>query len=193
MSGCRPLSDREISLVLSKFTNERDRCLFIVGLRTGLRISELTGTRIEGKKIVYVGLRIRDVWQNGKVVETIWVRKYNVKGQTKSRDIPLHPEAKKAIKSYLTTLGKLDPDAPLFQGISRFKAHRAFKDAFLRADLSGRLSTHTCRKTYAEKVYRALKHDLLATKEALGHSDIRNTVLYLDVNKSRVKKAILES
>lgn len=193
MAGCRPLIDKEIKLVLSKFTNARDRCMFIVGLRTGLRISEITGYRRENKKLVYIGLCIKDVWQNGRVVDTIWVRKYNVKGQTKSRDIPLHPQAKKAIAVYLKTLGKIDPNAPLFEGISRFKAHRAFKDAFLRADLSGRLATHSCRKTYAEKVYKALEHDLRATQEALGHSDIRNTVKYIDVNKARVKKAILES
>lgn len=193
MAGCRPLTDAEIELVISKFTHERDRCLFVVGLRTGLRISELSGYRLEKKKLVYTGLRIKDVFQHGRIVDTVWVRKYNVKGQTKSRDIPLHSQAKAAIEAYLKTLGKINPDAPLFEGMSRFKAHRALKEAFLRADLSGRLATHSMRKSYAEKVYKALEHDLRATQEALGHSDIRNTVKYIEVNKERVKKAILES
>ena len=193
MAGCRPLTDEEIELVVSKFTNERDKCLFIVGLRTGLRISELTGTRREKRKLVYTGLRVKDVYQRKTVVDAIWVRKYNIKGQVQSRDIPLHPQAKNAIGVYIKTLGKVDPETPLFGGISRFMAHRVFKDAFLRADLSGRLATHTMRKTYAAKVYKALGHDLLATRDALGLSDINNAIKYLDVSKARVNKAILES
>jgi integrase len=193
MAGCRPLTDEEIELVMSKFTNERDRCLFIVGLRTGLRISEITGTRRKKKKLIYVGLRIKDVYQKKQVVNTIWVRKYNLKSQTLSRDIPLHPQAKAALKSYIKTLGKTAPNDPLFGGIGRFAVHRAFKDAFLRADLSGRLATHTMRKTYAEKVYKALGHDILATRDALGLTDIRNAIKYLSVNKARVDRAILES
>jgi len=198
MPGCRPLTDSEIDLVLSKLENDRDRCLFILGIRTGLRISELTGTKIgDDGTPQYVGLRVRDVWKLNRVVDSIWIRKSNVKGGTVSRDIPLHQQARTFLEAHIRTLPSRRGEAPLFQtevgvAMTRFIAHHALKKAFHRADLTGRLATHSCRKTFAENVYKALGHDLLATTEALGHTDVRNTQRYLTVNKSKIDKAILE-
>ena len=59
MKGTRPLDNSEIRLVSACFTGTfevRNRGLFILGVSTGGRISEL------------LGLQIGDVWQNDRAV-----------------------------------------------------------------------------------------------------------------------------
>jgi len=199
MAGCRALSDPEITQVSIRFRTVRDRAIFIVGLRTGLRVSELTGTKKNKKtgELEYVGLRIKDVWQNGKVQDRIYITKNRMKGGCTTRDIPLHPQAKVVIEELILSMGG-NPGAeePLFQwtpgiAMNRFQVHRMLKEAFHRCDFQGKLATHTLRKSYARKIYGALKHDLLGTRDALGHTDVRNTQRYVDPGKDRVDAAIL--
>jgi integrase len=70
MKGARKLSDSEIAPIASSFRGRyavRDRALFILGLSTGGRISEL------------LSLRIKDVWQYSTPVDTIYFRKSQTK------------------------------------------------------------------------------------------------------------------
>ena len=53
MAGCRPLSEYEIYQVLSVLKNKRNKLLFILGIRTGFRISEL------------LSLTVKDVYKDG--------------------------------------------------------------------------------------------------------------------------------
>lgn len=203
MAGMLPLTDAEAALVNSNLTCARDRCLFILGLRTGLRVSEMTGTRKDKDTGIeeYVGLRVKDVWKLDQVVNVLWVAKRKMKGgraqrKPKSRYIPLHEEARAAIEEHLKTLPDRSPEAPLFQtrqGImSRFTAHKILKEAFHRSNLIGRYATHSMRKTFAKKMYAALDRDLISTRDALGHSDIRNTIDYLAPNQGAIDAAILK-
>ena len=60
MKGTRPLDNNEIRLVSACFGGTfevRNRGLFLLGVSTGGRISEL------------LSLTIRDVWQNGRAVQ----------------------------------------------------------------------------------------------------------------------------
>ena len=59
MKGTKPLDNNEIRLVSACFTGTfeaRNRGLFLLGVSTGGRISEL------------LGLQIEDVWQNDRAV-----------------------------------------------------------------------------------------------------------------------------
>jgi integrase len=59
MNGCRPLTDAEVELVRKTFAGRyaaRDRCLFILGIETGFRISEL------------LSVRLGDVWRHGSAL-----------------------------------------------------------------------------------------------------------------------------
>lgn len=184
MSGCRALTQNEIQLVTEKLTNPRDRALFVLGVKSGFRISEL------------LSLRVSDVFNSGRVLDIARVARKNTKGAIKSRTIPLHAEARKALLEIC--IGR-DGSLPLFQGrngnsqaISRFMAHKILKTAYENAGLTGPgLACHTMRKSFAEKVYAALGYDLVATSSALSHSDIRNTVRYLSPSKDKINAAIL--
>jgi integrase len=184
MSGCRALNPTEIQSVTAQLTNPRDRALFILGVKSGFRISEL------------LSLKVKDVFSGHRVLDAVRVTRANTKGAIRSRTVPLHQEARDVL--YPLCLGK-DLNAPLFQSregknqaISRFMAHKLLKAAYEKAGLEGPgLACHTMRKSFSEKVYAALNFDLLATSAALGHKDIRNTVRYLEPNKDKIKAAIL--
>ena len=78
MKGTRPLNNSEISRVSAAFTGTfevRNRSLFMIGVSTGGRISEL------------LSLRIDDVYQNGQPVTDLLFDKSIVKGKELSRAV----------------------------------------------------------------------------------------------------------
>ncbi len=80
--------------------------------------------------------------------------------------------------------------------LSRHGAHKLLKQAYNRAGVGGpkgSVAWHSARKTFAAKVYTNLKFDLLATRDALGHSDVRDTQKYIQVNQASVDAAILSA
>jgi site-specific recombinase XerD len=179
MKGCKPLSDAELAAV--EFRGKyalRDRALFVTGVKTGLRVSEL------------LSLRVKDV------ADRVSVAKRNTKGSLEGRSVVLHPAAREAIDAWVSAAG-LSPEDALFRSregsgaISRNMAYKVLKGAFARAGVEGKTGTHSMRKTFASKVYAALGRDLVKVKAALGHRDINSTVSYLSFETSEVDAAIL--
>ena len=88
MKGTRPLDNSEIRLVSACFTGTfetRNRGLFMLGVSTGGRISEL------------LSLTIGDVYQNGTAVTDLLYDKSIVKGGEVSRAVPVNAEGRLAI------------------------------------------------------------------------------------------------
>jgi integrase len=171
----RDLKDSELTLILDQMTSLRDRALFIVGIKTGFRISEL------------LSLRIEDVSQeDGSIRDTLTVHRRNMKGKRQSRTIPLHPLAKQALQSYLKTgvVGKLFP-------MTRQHAWRVIKEASRKARLSGTVSTHSMRKTFGMNVYLRTEKNVVAAQKALGHASLASTTHYLSIGQDEVDAAIL--
>ena len=189
MAGCVALTQAQVEQVLSQVSNKRDRCLLLVGLHTGFRISEL------------LSLRICDVFQAGRVVSVLKVARKNMKGKVASREVPLHPRAQEAIVQLLADMA-CPETCPLFQSrngdkdgnrkaLSRTQAIVTIKEMIKLAGVQGQVASHCLRKTFSAKIYRALGNDLFATSKALGHSDIRNTVRYLPIDNDAIAAAIL--
>ena len=83
MKGTRPLDNDEIRLVSACFSGTfevRNRGLFLLGVSTGGRISEL------------LSLQIGDVWQNGKAVTDLLYDRSIVKGGEVSRVVPVNTD-----------------------------------------------------------------------------------------------------
>jgi integrase len=202
MRGCRPLSDEEVSLVAKSFSGtyaKRNKALFLVGHRTGFRISEL------------LSLTVGTVQQHGKITDAITVQRRNMKGgkagKTSSRTVRLHPEAKASLNVWLEVLqkrlgGSLSSSTPVFcsrvhrgdgelRAISRVQAWRILQEAYLSNEMPGKLGTHAMRKTFANRMYELLKHDLVKTQRALGHANINSTVQYLSFREEEIDAAIL--
>lgn len=188
MVGCRPLSDAEIQEIRQALYTNRDKCLFIIGVKTGLRVGEI------------LSLKISDVFEDGKVKDYVCISRANVKGKTFGREIPLHNDCKIAIENLLQEYrtNKHDkPDLPLFQSrkgnkaISRQQAHNVLKMAYRECGLAGKLGCHSMRKTFGMKIYNLLQGDIVSTQTALGHKSLQSTICYLMPNREKIQNAIL--
>ena len=192
MRGCRPLNDAEVHYLSRSFWGEharRDKALFLLGVKSGFRISEL------------LSLRLRDVLQSGRLVERVTVERRNMKKKLEGRTVLLHPEARAALAAWLEELGQhaeLIGDTFVFQSrkggnrpITRVQAYRILHEACDACELTGKLGTHSMRKTFANKVYDALDNDLVKTQRALGHRNVNSTVQYLSFREEEIDEAIL--
>ena len=184
MRGCRALSDAEISDIIPKL-ELRDLGIFILGVRSGFRISEI------------LSLKVKDAFKYSEVISHVTVSRCNMKGKKSGRTVALHPDAKTVLLKIITEY-KLNENDYLFQSqrgvnqpLSRYQAWRVLKNAFNACKLTGKVATHSCRKTLARKVYSASGNSLLITQKALGHVSVSSTQSYLDVDSETVDNLIL--
>ena len=192
MKGTRPLDNNEILLVSACFDGTfeiRNRGLFMLGVSTGGRISEL------------LSLQIGDVYQNGKPVTDLLFDKSIVKGGEVSRAVPVNSDGRRAIEELIAwhreRYQNTDKSRPLFpsrngQGakrMSRRTAHDVLKSAFEAAGLNGHLATHSLRKSFAQRLYDRTG-DIFAVQEMLGHKSVATTQEYLGVNYTSIKEAV---
>ncbi len=192
MPGCRPLTDAEVELVMQSFGGRyatRDRALFLLGIYTGFRITEL------------LSLRVTDVYQHQQVLHRVTVARRHMKGKGASRSVPLHPLAQLALAAWIEQMPRhfaVTPESCVFRSreggsrpISRMHAHRILRDAFDSCEMTGNLGTQSMRKTFAKKVHRRLGNDLAKTKEALGQKHITATMHYMSFLAEEIDQAIL--
>jgi integrase len=93
MKGCRPLTDEEVEEIAWSFTGEYyNRNRAILGVKSGFHIFEI------------LSLTIGDVVVKGNIVDTVHVRRCNMKKKTEGRTIPLNPAAKKALYEWIKQL-----------------------------------------------------------------------------------------
>ena len=156
VKGTRPLDNNEIRLVSACFTGTfevRNRGLFLLGVSTGGRISEL------------LSLTIGDVYQNEKPVTDLLFDKSVVKGGEVSRAVPVNRDGRTAIEAIIAwhweRYKNTSSDRPLFPSrhksgtvpLHRQSAHQMLKKAFIAAGLNGKIATHSLRKSFAQRVY----------------------------------------
>jgi len=190
MKGTRPLNNREIRQVIDCFEGiyeVRNRGLFVLGVSTGGRISEL------------LGLRIGDVWQNDRSVSDLLFDKSIVKGKDHSRAVPVNVDGRASIEQLIAWhqehFGDVVESRALFvsrqgQGaMNRRTAHIILKAAFEAAGLNGKLATHTLRKSFAQRLYEQTG-DIFCVQEMLGHKNVATTQKYLGVNYANVRDAV---
>jgi integrase len=192
MKGCRALTDDEVILVTQSFGGRyaaRDKALFLLGLKTGFRISEL------------LSLTVGDVWQHGQFVARVAVQRRYMKGKGQGRSVPLHPEAKAALANWLMqmrTIREVMPETYLFlshkghnQPLRRAQAWHILHQAYEANELVGMIGCHGMRKSFGQKVYQRTGRDLRATQHAMGHLSPASTAAYLAVDEQAVDAIIL--
>ncbi len=170
----------------------RDRALLELLYAAGLRVSEA------------VGLDRGDLSLSGGFVRVIG------KGD-KERLVPVGDVALAAIGAYLDERDRLaqtatesgarnsarrqevDPgQEPLFRSsrgrrLDRMAAWRVMRAAALRAGLSGRVTPHTLRHSFATHLLEG-GADLRVVQELLGHASITTTQLYTHVTGERIRQ-----
>lgn len=106
MLGCPPLSPKQTRLTLKNLKGRyrwRDRAIVVLGIRSGLRISEL------------LSLKVEDVWTGNSTRERIYLGRKNAKGKGRGDSIVLHPKAATAITKWIQSRGTVSGNDWLFQ------------------------------------------------------------------------------
>ena len=191
MKGMRPLTKDEVKLISDSFSGKfehRDRALFLLGVKSGFRITEL------------LSLKIGDIVDNGKMVDRVHVSRANMKKKVEGRSVILHPEAKEALRIWigeLKDMGYMAKDDFIFQSrkggnkaISRVGAWQILNAAAEGLEI-GNIGTHSMRKTFANNVHDNMGNDIVKTQRALGHKNINSTVSYLSFREEDIDEAIL--
>lgn len=194
MIGTRPLTDEEINKCLDSFFGHkydiRNKAMFILGLNTGFRISEI------------LSLKIKDVKPFNDITDYLTVQRKNMKNKKQSRTVVLNETCKKYLKEYLENFEKLfsvqpKPEFYLFKSqkgenrpISTRQGNEILYFIYDDNKLTGKLASHTMRKTYAKNMHKLLGEDITKTQIALGHRDLSSTRHYLSFNNEEVMNAM---
>ena len=191
MIGCPALSPKELNLALSSLKGRyalRDRALIMLGVRSGLRISEL------------LALKVGQVWDGKKVVSRFYINREATKGKEAGASIIMHPGAAQAVAHWIKAGRLADyPQGHLFpsqrQGcrLGRKSAWKVLHRAFRKAGVTGMASTHCMRKTFVNNVHTALGGDLFRTAKAMRHSSPMTTLRYLSFKQEEIDRAILST
>lgn len=173
MNLVQPIRDKELLQEIKKWlkkTNERNYIMFLLGINTGLRISDI------------LRLRVRDVqgWD-------IFIRE---KKTGKPKQIKMPGELKKEIRKYIEDKGPSEFLIKSREGknkpITRGMAYVILSEI---ADEFGleRIGTHSLRKTYGYHHYKQFK-DVAALQKILNHSDPSITLRYIGIEQDSLNE-----
>ena len=180
-SGCRDLTDKECENLINVVDNLRDRCLILIQLYTGLRITEV------------LSLKVEDIYANGSIKEVIEVVTKNDKirriyfGEELRSDVLKLIEKQKT--GYLFT-----PKYHSNSKLSRVNAWKIIKKWCKKANIEGcehrgLISCHSFRKTYAQKIWEETG-ELKTVQAILGHEHLQTTSKYVTVNFQKQKDVV---
>lgn len=167
----------------------RDKCLFIGGLKTGFRISEL------------LALRVGDVFAHGEVLAAVTIERTNMKGKRRSRRVPINHAFQAAIVAWLRMSGMDDPRhsaSYLFRSqkgaaIGPMQAWSILKNAFKTAGVTDRVASHSMRKTFASRCWTTpfVDRDIIKLMHLLGHQHFSSTARYVQFLDGSLDAAVL--
>lgn len=175
MEFVQPIRDKrkleEIKVVLKK-QSLRDWFLFIMGINTGLRISDL------------LKLKVEDVRRRTHIVIT------EEKTDKKKRFI-INRNLEVQIEEYTTGMDDEDylfPSQKTGKPVTRVQAYRILNQAAGKVGLE-EIGTHTLRKTFGYHFYQKTK-DVALLQELFNHSAPSVTLRYIGINQDVMDRAI---
>lgn len=169
-----------------KGKNLRDYTLFILGINSALRISDL------------LNLLVVDVYDRDKklIRDRITLRE---KKTGKTKDFPLSDICQRAIKLYLENFCIYTNSDFLFPSrkgcthqrpISRVQAWRILNEAARNVGIEGRIGTHTLRKSFGYWAYRR-GYDIVRIQKLLNHSSPGITLAYIGITRDELDEVYL--
>ncbi len=150
--------------------NRRDYLLFVLGINSGLRISDL------------LKLTVADVQNQDRI-------SMREQKTGKRKDFPLSDTCKKAIQEYLKTAeitdGYLFTSRKGKQPITRVQAYRILSEAAKTIGITESIGTHTLRKTFGYHAY-INGTDVTRIQKLLNHSAPHVTLSYIGITKEEL-------
>lgn len=183
----RTKAEIEKMKTILKERNLRDWALFILGMNTGLRVSDL------------LALKVRDVVEPTARDVRIKNRMDVIEKKTgKCHDILLNSAARSALREYLRSTPHIyREDCPLFPSrvghgeaaVSRYLVWLVLKLASVEAGIKDKVGTHTMRKTYGYQLYRQ-GVSITRIQYLLNHSSPDITLAYLGITRDETDALI---
>jgi len=177
MNFVQPFRDKRLVEDIANYLkkkNDRDYIMFLLGIYTGRRISDI------------LGLKVGDVKNKSYL---------NIKERKTSKMVFLefNPKLKKALDEY--TKDK-DPDDYLIKSrqgynrpIHRTTAYKILQEAAFEFNLEDRIGTHTMRKTFGYHFYKQT-NDIVTLQEIFNHNHPSITLRYIGINTESINAAI---
>jgi len=157
---------------LKRHCSERDYILFLLGINTGLRVTDLLNLKIKevkGKKKLIV--------KEGKTEKLRTIHLVNIF---------------KEINDYIEALEGTEWMFPSRKGdktISRIQAYRQLNKAAEMVDIPDGIGTHTMRKTFGYWYYKQTK-DVAALQNILNHSHPSITLKYIGITDEEIENSL---
>lgn len=173
-----PIKDNiKIRMIISDLKQsgqERNLIMFLIGIYTGMRISDI------------LKLKVKDV--KGKI--SIRVKEDKTK---KFKSVAIHKELFNALKSYCEDKPAdeylIKSREGINQPISRIQAYRIIKGIQSKHKIESNLGCHSLRKTYGYRLYSS--NDISIVQKSLNHTSQANTLKYIGVEEEEIRKATL--
>lgn len=175
MNFVQPIRDPEIIRAIKEDLgndSDRNRMLFITGINSGLRISDILQLRVSDTKRSYFNL-------------------IEIKTGKKKR-IEMTPRLRKEFKEYTKDMQDHEFLFRSRQGvnkpISRCRAYQILREAAEKYGLDD-IGTHTLRKTFGYHFYKQNK-DVALLQQIFNHSDPATTLSYIGISQDERDKAM---
>lgn len=153
--------------------NIRDYFLFVLGINTGMKISEL------------LSLKVEDMLLNNTVASSIHINQV---------EYPVNQVVKECFSTYKNNIleSGVTKDKYLFQSrkgsypIDRSHAYRILNDVAKKLNMPYKIGTNTLRKTFGYHHYLQNK-DVKYLQKLFNHSSSKQTLAYIGVLETDVK------
>lgn len=171
----QPLRSKEqiedMKYALRKHCSERDYILFLIGINTGLRVSDL------------LKLKVKDLKKKKLVIK---------EGKTsKPRTISI-ANIYDEVQAYISTVTASEWMFPSRKGdkpISSVQAYRQLNKASELMGITEGIGTHTMRKTFGYWFYKQSK-DVAKLQMILNHSHPSITLKYIGITEEEIEKEL---
>ena len=162
------MSQEEVKRFLDRITDKRDRALFLLIYKYGLRPSEAVSLNLVDLNLSHNRLFIRR-------------SKGSLAGEK-----PLFKDVRRVVKAYL--VGRNDNSTALFTGLQGRLQIRRIQDLFRqyakKAKLPAHFTTRSLRHSIAVHMLDA-GLDIHFVQDHLGHKNIQNTQVYARISSSK--------
>ncbi|WP_077324499.1 tyrosine-type recombinase/integrase [Virgibacillus siamensis] len=152
--------------------SQRDVLFFVLGINTGITIRDL------------LSLKVKDVWVHGEPKQFLTIPDFHT---CQEKAFYLNRSVSRELTTYLSK-NNADQNDYLFKSkknnnpITRQQAYRIVNQAAKDAGMTGKIGTHTLRKTFAYHAYRkGIAISIIA--RILNHHSSSETLHYIGIDK----------
>lgn len=162
--------------------SERDYVLFVFGINTGLKITEM------------LDIKVKDILAKEKCMKDFFTLLHDETKNTK--EIFLNPKVSKALLHYIQE-SQLTPEDYLFKSsktakpITRQQAYRIIHQAAEAVGIQGKIGTNSMRKTFGYHAYKkGVAISLL--QKYFHHASRSETLKYIGISKDEIIKTEID-